>query len=438
LQRSGKDPKREKKIVKKALAATAILILLGIAFYVTIMDHGNETKASTPVTRNKIAGQVPVEVELLQRGSLDLRLQLTGTVMPEAQVDVFSKVSGILEAIDVEQGDTVKAGQVVASIEREEREAKLQESKAALDVLKARWEQMEAGARPEEITQAEELVRQAEARWMNSLDNYKRLKTLKERDFIAQQRLDEAMLQVTINEAEYNSAREKLSLMRKGARQEDRDALLAQIRQAEATVRLAEINLKNATIRAPISGIISERFLDRGAFVSAAAPLIRIVAMDVVKIVVHVVEGELAQIKAGSRGDIRVDTYPGEVFRGSVVCISPIVDPQTRAADVEIHVENHDYRLKPGMFARANLVVQHRDGVLLLSRDSLLRQSGPSKVFVHDNGKAVLKEVKIGLQGEQYVEVLEGLQEGDEIIVAGHYELTEGMNVDVIRGQKNP
>jgi multidrug efflux pump subunit AcrA (membrane-fusion protein) len=423
--------------MRKALTIAAILLLLGSAFYWAFMDHGKETKASPSANRNQIVGRVPVEVLLLQRGSLDRRLQLTGTVVPEAQVDVFSKVSGILEEIKVEQGDGAKVNQVIAVVEREEREAKLQESRAALDVLRARWAQMETGARPEEIAQAEELVRQTEARWRNSLDNYKRLKTLKERDFISQQRLDEAMLQVTISEAEHNSAKEKLTLMRKGARQEDRDGLLAQIRQAEATLKLAIINLKNATIQAPISGIISERFLDRGAYVTTAAPLIRIVAMDIVKVVVDVVEKELAQLRPGSNAEIRVDTYPNELFRGSVVRISPTVDPESRTADVEIQIENKDHRLKPGMFARVSLVLERRDGVLLLSKDSLLRESGPTRVFVHDKGRASLREVMLGLEGEKYIELLSGLQDGDEVIVAGQYELTDGMPVNVIRRHKN-
>jgi len=417
--------------MKRALILTGIVILLGVAFYWIGAGPKKEIKASQPRTQNQ-ERQIPVETVILHRGSLDRRLHLTGTIVSEAMVDVFSKVSGILERINVDQGDRVKADQVVAMVEREEKEAQLQEARAALDVLRARWTQVETGARPEELAQAEQLVRQTKARSETRLDDYKRLKNLKERDFISQQHLDEAMLQVTLSEAEYNSAKEKLTLMRKGARQEDRDALLAQIRQAEATVRLARMHLKNTTIRAPIGGIISKRFLDRGALVSTNTPLVRIVAMDTVKVLVQVVERELARLRTGAVADIHVDAYSDEVFQGAVARISPTVDPESRTADVEIQVGNKDHRLKPGMFARVSLAVQRRDGALLLSRDSLLREKGPTRVFVHDSGRALLREVRLGLEGEQYVEVMGGLREGDEVIVAGQYELKDGMPVKVI------
>lgn len=423
--------------MKKALILIVLLIFIGLAFYLTEMSPKKEIKANPPTAQNRNK-QIPVETISLHLGSIDRRLHLTGTIISEARVDVLSKVSGILEKIQVEQGDRIKANQVIAMVESEEKEAHLQETQAALDVLRARWAQMETGARPEEITQSEQLVRQTKASWETSLDNYMRLKNLKERDFISQQRLDEAMLQVTISEAEYRSAKEKLTLLRKGARQEDRDALLAQIRQAEAALRLAQIHLKNTTIRAPISGIISKRFLDEGAFVSTTAPIVRIVAMDRVKALVQVVESDLAQLRVGAKADIHVDAYQEQVFRGEVSSISPTVDPETRMADVEIEVENMDHRLKPGMFARVNLVVQRRDGVLLLVKDSLIRERGHTRVFVHENGRALLREISLGLEGEKYVEVLRGLREGEEVIVAGQYELKDMMPVRVIRRHKIP
>ena len=423
--------------MKKALILIVLLIFIGLAFYLTEMSPKKEIKANPPTAQNRNK-QIPVETISLHLGSIDRRLHLTGTIISEARVDVLSKVSGILEKIQVEQGDRIKANQVIAMVESEEKEAHLQEAQAALDVLRARWAQMETGARPEEITQSEQLVRQTKASWETSLDNYMRLKNLKERDFISQQRLDEAMLQVTISEAEYRSAKEKLTLLRKGARQEDRDALLAQIRQAEAALRLAQIHLKNTTIRAPISGIISKRFLDEGAFVSTTAPIVRIVAMDRVKALVQVVESDLAQLRVGAKADIHVDAYQEQVFRGEVSSISPTVDPETRMADVEIEVENMDHRLKPGMFARVNLVVQRRDGVLLIVKDSLIRERGHTRVFVHENGRALLREISLGLEGEKYVEVLRGLREGEEVIVAGQYELKDMMPVRVIRRHKIP
>jgi multidrug efflux pump subunit AcrA (membrane-fusion protein) len=429
--------KKGEKGMKKALIFIGMLIVLGAVLYWAGADLRKETKAVSPVSENR-QRQIPVETVLLHRGTVERRLHLNGNIVAEATVDVLSKVSGILEKMEVDQGDRVKADQVVAMVEREEKEAELQEERAALDVLRARWSQMETGARPEEIAQAEQLVRQTKASWETSLDNYKRLEKLKERDFISQQRLDEAVLKVTVSEAEYRSATEKLTLLKKGARQEDRDALLAQIRQAEATVRLAEMHLKNTTIRAPIDGIVSKRFVDQGTLVSNTTPIVRIVAMDRVKAVVQVVESELAQLRCGATADIQVDAYREEVFRGTVACISPTVDPESRTADVEIQVDNRDYRLRPGMFARVNLVAQRRNGVLVLSKDSLLRESGPSRVFVHDRGKASLRKVSLGLEGEQYIEVVGGLQEGEEVIIAGNYELEDGMAVNVIRRHENP
>jgi multidrug efflux pump subunit AcrA (membrane-fusion protein) len=421
-------------VIKRVFIFIGVLILLGFVFYWT--GSGEDKKATGTLSGNNIKSAVPVEVLKIRRGSIDRRLHLTGTIAAQAKVDVFSKVSGILESIEVEQGDRVEVGKIIAVIEREEKEASLEETRAALDVLKARWAQMETGALPEEIVQAEDLVRQTKAGWETSISNYERLKNLKEKDFISQQQLDDAMLQVTIKEAEYSSAKEKLTLLRKGARQEDRDELLAQIRQAEATLRLASIQLKDTIIRAPIAGIISERLLDKGALVSTTFPIFTIVAMDTVKVFVQVVESDLSQLKTGAIADIQVDAYPGEIFRGEVLRISPTVDPESRTADVEIQVENKAHRLKPGMFARVNLIVQKRDGVLLLSKDSLLEKNGPPKVFVHDNGKASIREVALGLEGDLYVEILKGLQEDEEVIAAGQYDLKDGMPVKVVRRQE--
>jgi multidrug efflux pump subunit AcrA (membrane-fusion protein) len=418
--------------VKKVLILIGMLILLGIVFYWAGADSEKETKASPPAAKNR-QRLIPVETVSVHRGSLERRLHMTGSIVAEATVDVFSKVSGILERLEVDQGDRVTAHQAVALVEREEEEGELQEDRAALDVLRAKWAQMETGARPEEIAQAEQLVRQAKASWETSLDDYQRLKNLKDRGFISQQHLDEAMLKVTLSEAEHQSAREKLALLRKGARQEDRDALLAQIRQAEATVRLAEMHLENTTIRAPLEGIISKRYVDRGALVGTSTPILRIVAMDRVKVIVQVVERELARLKSGATADINVDAYGDEVFTGTVTRISPTVDPESRTADVEVEAVNREHRLKPGMFARVDLTVERRDKALLLSKDSLLRESGSPRVFVLDGGKAALKEVTLGLEGEQYVEVVRGLQEGEEVIIAGQYELKDGMAVNVVR-----
>ena len=128
--------------MKKALILIVSLIFLGLAFYWIEVGTKKETEANPPSAQNS-KKLIPVETVSPHRGSIDRRLHLTGTVIYEAMVDLLSKVSGILEKIHVEQGDRVKENQVVAMVEKDEKEAQLQEAQAALDVLRARWAQME-------------------------------------------------------------------------------------------------------------------------------------------------------------------------------------------------------------------------------------------------------------------------------------------------------
>jgi multidrug efflux pump subunit AcrA (membrane-fusion protein) len=421
--------------VKRILIPIGGIILIALVVYLIGAGNNGETKAKP---RSKTKRAVSVETVSVKRGSLERRLNLTGTVRSEATVDVFSKVAGTLEELHVEQGDRITEDQTIGKVEGEEREAQVQEAEAALEVLRAGWAQIETGARPEEISQAEDLVRQAKARWVNSVDSFKRLESLVKRKAISQQRYDEAKHQVTIDQAGYRSARKKLVLLKKGAREEDRRAFGAQIRKAEATLRLARSRLDNTKIRAPIGGIIGTRYCDRGTFVSTSKPIVRIVDMDTVKVVVQVTERELAQLRVGSSARVSVDAYPENGFLGQIARISPTLDPESRTADVEIKLDNRDHRLKPGMYARVNLLVQSSDGGLLVPRDALLRGEGPPRVYVNAQGVASLKKVKLGLQGEHQLEVLDGLQEGDEVVIAGHYQLKDGMAVQVRRRPGQP
>jgi len=255
---------------------------------------------------------------------------------------------------------------------------------------------------------------------------------LVQRAFVPPQELDNAISAQQTALAEYNIARDSLVLVQKGAREEDRQAARAQLQEAEATLRLAQVQLSHTTLTAPISGVIAERYVDRGAFISLSSPVVSIVAMDRVNILGRISDRELGALRLGQRAEVRVDGYPQEVFLGQVTRIDPTVDRTTGTIEIEIVVENLDHPLKPGMFARVGLIVASYRQVLLIPRVALLGQGAAARVFVLNEGSAHVRPVKTGFRTDDWVIVLEHLQEGEEVIVAGQEQVTDGVPVTVI------
>jgi RND family efflux transporter MFP subunit len=140
-----------------------------------------------------------------------------------------------------------------------------------------------------------------------------------------------------------------------------------------------------------------------------------------------VVEKDLRLVNAGDQATIEVDAYPGEIFRGRIARVSPVLDPATRTASMEVEIPNVDFRLKPGMYARVVLMIEERENALLVPKISVVDVDGKRGVFVADaDNKARFLPVKLGLEDAERIEIVEGLKAGDQIITAGAGSLRVG------------
>jgi membrane fusion protein (multidrug efflux system) len=247
------------------------------------------------------------------------------------------------------------------------------------------------------------------------------------------QELEDATRNITQAQAEYRTAEKQLQLLRAGARTEVRQALQARLQAAEETLRLAEVELKNATLTAPMDGIVGRRYVDLGAYVTATkTPIVTLVAMDTVKIRVPISERDFGRVQPGLDAHIRVDAYPEEVFQGTVKRLSPIINAASRQGEAEISIANPDHRLKPGMFAKVALLLEQREDVVVIPRHAVQISQKGSAVFVVKDGKAHRQDVVTGLQTDTQVEVLNGLDLGTEIVLAGHKDLKDQSLVQVV------
>lgn len=203
----------------------------------------------------------------------------------------------------------------------------------------------------------------------------------------------------------------------------------AQVAQAEAALAQANVSLSDATIRAPFSGVVLAKHVDEGAYVGPGTPLFRLADITSIEIVGSVAEFHFPAIRVGeTKAAIEVDAYPGETFEGIVSRVRPEMDRLTRTAAVTIRVPNPDRRLKPGMFARLNLLLRHRPDVAIVPDAALIEKGDRIQVYAVVDGVVTLREVRAGLREGPWVEI-EGVEPGERVVVRGFSFLQDGQPV---------
>jgi HlyD family secretion protein len=373
-------------------------------------------------------------------------------------------------------------------------ETQIQQAKAALDALKANLEKIRSGAREEEREQVRATVAQAEANLANVQSNYERMKKLFNAGAVSRQTYEGTQTQLEVAKAQSRTAREQWNMVEEGARAEDIQAMEAQVKQAEAVFNLAkkqaekltwrkdiemaeaqaaqsraalksvemlvkaksweaEITaartqlvqaevardlalkqLTNASIKSPIKGVLSSRHLDEGGMVNPAVSVFEIVDMDEVHADVDVLESDLSKIHIGDVAWVHVNALDSPV-ESRVTSISPTVDEVTRTAQVEITMNNTDRLLKPGMFAQVFIPTEIRSAAVLLPRSAVMEDEATDSryVFVADSGKSRKTFVEYGLTEGNLVEIVKGLSIGDQVVIAGQQNLSDGDFIQIVK-----
>ncbi|MGD8977587.1 MAG: efflux RND transporter periplasmic adaptor subunit, partial [Gammaproteobacteria bacterium] len=199
-----------------------------------------------------------------------------------------------------------------------------------------------------------------------------------------------------------------------------------------AAYKLARLELSYTEIRAPIDGVISERFIKVGNTISPNDPVFRITDMDPLLAYLFVPEREFRKLAPGQVAELSLDAIAGLRFRGAILRISPVVDPETGTFKVTIAVPDEEMRLKPGMFGRFQIVYDSRQNVLLLPRAALIEDEGEQFVYVAEDGSAVRKTVETGYSRGDAVEITAGIGDGEDVIVMGQTGLKDGAAIKVI------
>lgn len=183
---------------------------------------------------------------------------------------------------------------------------------------------------------------------------------------------------------------------------------------------------EKAPVESPLTGIIGRIYVDKGTSVTVQSPIALVVDMDKVKIKLDITEEYLSRIALGQKAQITLQAYPNEIFMGVVAKISPVLDLDTRTAPIEIVIPNDDHRLKSGMFAQAQLILEEHKDAVVIAKEAIIGREAETYVYVVEANTARQKKIKLGIHQGSFYEVLEGLKPQDLVVVMGQQKLYEG------------
>ncbi len=330
-----------------------------------------------------------VELAAVKRSDMSERMTVVGNLIGAATVEATPKVNGRLDEVRVRLGDRVSRGQTLAKVEDREILEQVKQAQASFDVGAA-------------------TIRQREADLKLAQTNLDRSRNLFERQLIPKQTYDDT-------DARFQAASAQVDLAR------------AQYAQAQARLDELKINLSNTVITSPVSGFVGKRVLDPGAWVTPNSSFISVVDISTVRLVANIIEKDLRRIAAGMKADVGVDAFPGEHFSGRIAHVAPVLDPATRTAQIEVEIENPQFRLKPGMYATVSFLVEHKENVLVVPANAVVEVSGAKGVFLAaENNTAKFHPVSLGMTETAQVEITKGLEEGTRVITTGAAALREG------------
>jgi len=393
----------------KLLVSGVALLCLVAAFVVV-----QRVRAGAPTHTHNGRDVIPAAFAVVKRTPIGNTFSVAGEFDPYQEIEVHAKVAGYIRKINVDIGDRVKAGEVLAVLEVPELMAQLQGAGAGV-----RHSQ-------QEVIRAKNEVARGEAQHASLHANYLRLKQAAQArpGLIAEQELDDAQSKDQASEAQVDSAKSALA------------AAQQQLEMSQANNSQVSAMSDYTRIIAPFDGVVTWRYADTGSLVQAgtsnnnSAPVVKLAQVNILRLRIPVPESLAASVRIGQPADVVVHAT-NKHFTGTVTRYTDSLDRSTRTMQVEIDVPNEKYKLQAGMYADVKLQVQNHPGALTVPIQAVQHENEKSQVLVLDERNRVQpRQIETGLEDPQHVEVLSGLREGDRVIVGNFGSFQAGQVVE--------
>jgi HlyD family secretion protein len=410
--------------------ALAAVLLLGLGAWRFVSGKLNAAPVVETVRVKSVSGSAAPQ---------GVVLNATGYIVAAHRIEVAAKVIGKVNWIGVEKGDRVKEGQVLVRLEDDEYQAQLTQAKGQLANLQAKLDEALHGSRPEEISQALANLNSAKADLENARISLDRDKKLVAQQLMPQQAVDDAQARYDSAIHKVDSLQKTYDLVRIGPRQEEIDALRGQVQQAKGALAYAETTLANTVIRAPVTGTILERAVEKGEFVTtsfvgdrgAKGYVVSLADLNDLEAELDISQNDFAKLHSSQHSVVTTDAFPDRKYDGFIKEISPEANRQKATVQIKVKVVKPDEYLRPEMNASVAFIADQpaASATAAPSKPVVLAPAAAVKdgaVFVLLENRAVRRPVKAGAVSGQDVRIEEGLIGGEDLIVNPPAGLKDG------------
>lgn len=400
---------------KWIVLAAVVVVILGGGFVVV---RGKRASAPAAAVKAAEAAATPSAVDVTSAAAVSRNLprgvEVVGSLAADEEVAVSAQIAGEISALNVDFGSYVQQGQVIAQIDRRDAQLKLEQAEASLKQTMARL-----GMREGERFDAEQNadVQQAKAQFDWAQMEFDRNKRLVENGDVPRSVFDQATTNRNLAQARYRAALDAVNQQ------------VAVIEQQRAAINLARKSVGDTVVRSPISGAVKEKHVARGAYLAVGNKIVTLVKTNPLRLRADIPESSAAAVRVGQDVKLTVEAFPGREFNGRVIRIGPSLDEKTRALTVEAQVANPHNQLRPGMFAKSQLITQQNATAVMIPQKAILNVAGLSKVFVIENGKARERLVKTGETDGEMIEIVSGVNANETVATSNLDKLQEGASV---------
>lgn len=405
--------------MNKKLKIIIPLIIVLAGAVVLISKFGNIT------TSNKVQEEgnyTPVEIHKVTVGTIENKIKINGKIAANEEIAIIPKAIGIVTKVNVKLGDPVKKGDTLFVIEQDDIAKSVEQAANAVQMASNGITQAENGLETAKLNY--ELNKE---KIENAQLNLERIEKLYEEGAVSKSQLEQAQLAADGKNLEMLTGQVSQAEI---AHQQ----ALNQLRQAEIAHEQALSGLGNTVVKSPMEGFIATLNVKEGQIVTNSQPAATIVEMDEVCLQINVVENIVNRLQVGQEVEVNVPAAFDDYIASTISYISPTTDIRTQLYAVKVYIDNSDQKIKPGMNGQIQLSMDTVDSAIVIKGDAVLDKEDKKVVFIVEGDIAIEREVTVGLDTGEYIEIKEGLEEGENVVIEGQHYVENGGKVKVVRG----